>query len=128
MQHAEVRIGVNYRGIGEPSELANNLDDSVWVDCEFRECQLSGAGFSGAVFANCQFNEVILYWCMAFRATFIGCRFAQCDLRGAFSEARFVRCEFVKCEVGDNNLGGTTEWEDAVAVECVVSGPPLPIV
>lgn len=128
MNPSKIRTGEKLRGIKKHTELSRSLDDSIWVDCDLADCDLSGVCIGDAIFTKCHFEVVCLYWCHAFRATFIDCKFVNCDLRGSFDEAKFVRCGFVNCEVGDNNLGGTTEWENAVAVECVVSGSPLPVV
>ena len=107
---------------------SGQLENSIWVDCRLENCHLSGVHINSALFSNCQFQDVEFYWCFAYQASFVNCTFLRCDLRGAFDETRFVRCRFEACEVGDNNLGGTTEWESAVAVDCVVIGDPLPIV
>ena len=127
MPEPQIRLGERHQGVAKPAALSRDLADSIWVACEFKDCELSGAHISGSVFSDCVFDDVVLYWCHAFRSTFIGCTFRRCDLRGSFDEARFVRSRFEHCQVGDNNLGGTTEWENAVAVECVVIGDPLPL-
>ena len=128
MTPACIRIGEEICRVKSPEKLASNMDSSIWVNCRFDDCDLSGAQISNSMFTECHFKSVCLYWCHAFRAAFIDCEFVDCDLRGAFDEARFVKCRFTDCEVGDNNLGGTTEWEDAVSIECVVRGEALPIV
>lgn len=118
--------GKKFRRVQKPTELGNELEDSVWVDCEFVDCELSGIYIYNAVFSRCYFEEAIFYWANAFRARFIDCKFLHCDLRGDFTEARFVRCGFERCEVGSDNLGGEVKWKGAIAHECVVSGEALP--
>lgn len=118
---AEYLSGISRVGSGE-------LRKSIWIDCRLENCHLSGVHIDSALFSNCQFQDVEFYWCFAYQASFVNCTFLRCDLRGAFVETKFVRCKFEACEVGDDSLGGTTEWESAVAVECVVIGDPLPIV
>ncbi|MEM9481364.1 MAG: pentapeptide repeat-containing protein [Verrucomicrobiota bacterium] len=124
----KTHAGKKYSELKSEKELGREIEDSIWVDSEFSNCQLDGAHIASSIFTNCYFEKTSLYWCHAFRCTFIDCKFVRCDLRGSFDEARFVRCGFVHCEVGENNLGGSTKWENAVAVECVVAGEPLPIV
>ena len=123
-----IRADEKHNGLKKPMELADNLDYSIWVDCEFTDCELSGTEMSSAIFSKCVFEDVSLYWSSGFQSTFIDSKFLRCDLRAWFDDARFIRCSFVECEVGDDGLGGTTEWENAVAFDCVVSGDPLPIV
>jgi hypothetical protein len=123
-----IRIGEIYKNVARQENRSEDLGDSLWVDCRLEACELSGAILTGSIFTDCHFDNVVLYWCFAYKATFIGCSFKGCDLRGNFAEARFVKCRFENCEVGDNNLGGATRWENAQAEDCVVIGPPLPIV
>ncbi len=117
-----------HRGLSSPKELGPSLEENVWVDCKFTDCRLSGAMIAGSVFSGCLFEDLELYWCHAYRTVFICCTFKNCDLRGSFDKAKFVRCVFQNCEVGDNALGGKTEWEGAVEFLCEVTGAPLPIV
>jgi len=128
MDAVEIRTGEKFRGIKNPEELGSDLDGAIWVDCEFTDCELSGAWISDGIFSMCHFEDVCLYSCFAYGSTFIDCKFLRCDLRRTFDQARFIRCGFEACEVGDNGMGGTTAWKNAVAVECVVIGAPLPIV
>jgi uncharacterized protein YjbI with pentapeptide repeats len=123
-----VKTGKIFRDIQKPLELGSDLEDSIWVECEFADCELSGIHIYSAVFFRCYFEESIFYWANAFQAKFIDCKFKRCDLRGDFNEASFVRCGFENCELGDDNLGGEVKWEGAVAHECVIIGDPLPIV
>ncbi|MEN8772809.1 MAG: pentapeptide repeat-containing protein [Akkermansiaceae bacterium] len=111
-------------------EIPSSIEYSspAWVDCEFNDTNLEGANLDNHIFTRCHFEKVDFYWCYAFRATFIDCKFVNCDLRGSFAETRFIRCGFVNCQVGDNNLGGKTEWRNALAIECVIAGNPLPII
>ena len=102
-------------------------DEQIFSYCTFTQVLAQGAWLSDSLFVNCTLHEVNVYWCQAFRACFVNCRFSACDLRGNFDAARFIDCHFTDCQVGDNNLGGTTEWEGAIQVNCSVNGDPLPI-
>ncbi|GAA5495123.1 hypothetical protein Rhal01_01295 [Rubritalea halochordaticola] len=126
MPHS-IHTGETFKKLTKAEQLGKDLENSIWVDCEFSHCALDGLQIYGAIFTRCHFEKVSLYWCSAFQATFIDCKFLRCDLRGDFIEARFIRCGFDQCETGDNNLGGKTEWTNAVTVECVTS-TPLPII
>ena len=109
-----------------PCSIENDV--VIWVDCDFKSTGLSGAHLASHIFTRCHFEKGDFYWCHAYNATFIDCKFVNCDLRGSFHGVRFIRCGFVHCQVGDNELGGKTKWENAVTVECVVAGDPLPII
>jgi uncharacterized protein YjbI with pentapeptide repeats len=104
------------------------IDDSVFYNCSINKVAASGGQLIGSTFVSCIFNEVNLYWCMAFKSCFVNCKFQNCDLRGNFDQAKFIDCHFSGCQVGDNALGGKTEWENAVQINCNVNGSPLPIV
>ena len=127
MNQPSVTTGKAFKGLKKPAELRKDLDHSVWVDCEFVDCEFSGIGLFGSVFSRCSFKEVIFYWASAFQVRFIDCKFIDCDMRGWFDESAFVRCGFENCEVGNDNLGGEVKWENSIAHECVVCGDPLPI-
>lgn len=118
----------NFRGVQSPKKLGGDLDDSIWVDCEFIECDLSGIIISHAVFSGCRFCDTAFYSAWVFQAKFIDCKFDNCDLAGDFIQAIFVRCRFEKCDFGHADLDGVAKWEGAEAYECVVSDGSLPIV
>jgi len=118
------RVGAKIRNYRHP----NDLEPTIWVDWDLTGCGSSGAQLYSSIFTKCHFEDTDFYWCSAFQATFIDCKFVNCDLRGSFTETRFIRCGFVHCQVGDNELGGKTEWKNTVALECVIAGSPLPIV
>lgn len=103
------------------------VENGCYVDCEFSGLVAEGAYFSSSLFVNCSFETTDLYWCHGFACHFIDCSFDSCDLRGNFTDAKFIRCRFNKCDWGVNNLGGETVWEDALAIECIIDNPPLPI-
>ena len=123
-----IQTGKTFTDIKKSTELGETLDSSAWVDCSFRDCELSGVDIMDAVFTKCHFQNVSFYWCSAFKSVFIDCKFENCDLRGNFNDAKFIRCGIIDCAVGDNELGGITVWEDAISHETVVSGQPLPII
>jgi uncharacterized protein YjbI with pentapeptide repeats len=123
-----ITTGKVFRDIKKAKDLGSELGDSIWVDCEFENCELSGVYIYSAIFSRCIFDDVTFYWANAFQSKFIDCQFLSCDLRGDFNDASFVRCRFEKCELSDDNLGGKVEWEGAVAHECIVIGGSLPIV
>lgn len=112
-------------GLGDQELI---VEDGCYVDCTFDGLIAEGVFLSGSLFVGCKLKNTDLYWCHAFRCHFIDCEFVACDLRGNFDEAVFVRCRFNDCQYGSNELGGTTEWENAVAIETTVAGPPLPII
>ncbi|MEO0413539.1 MAG: pentapeptide repeat-containing protein [Verrucomicrobiota bacterium] len=116
--------------IASSEQIAKGIDleDSIWNDCQFDKCDISGIYIAGATFRRCNFKETIFYWCSAFASEFIECQFTDCDLRGFFDGAKFRHCEFTNCKIGDDSLGGKTEWENAEAIDCRIVGNPLPIV
>ena len=120
--------GKRYRGMKSHREIGSPLENATWIDCDLQHVDLDSASIYSSVFSRCYFEKTSFYGCSAFRTQFLECKFIDCDLRGDFDEAVFLRCGFERCLVGDNNLGGITMWEDALSEECVVAGDPLPIV
>ena len=109
-------------------EKAPLSDDDTYYNCAFTKIVAEGVHVSLSHFINCKFDIVDLYWCHAFKAYFVNCVFKSCDLRGNFDEASFIDCHFSGCNVGKNNLGGDTQWEKAVQINCNVNGDALPII
>ena len=103
-------------------------EDVVSVGCAFIGITQEGADLSHSVFVDCTFQDCDLYWGHAFEVVFIKCTFTRCDLRLACDNTLFAGCSFTQCEVGPNQLGGTTEWERCTVVDCTVDGPPLPVI
>jgi uncharacterized protein YjbI with pentapeptide repeats len=128
MSHPEIFLGQRFGASVKIPPPSFGDSRPTWIDCEFTNTNLEGADLDSHIFTRCHFEKGDFYWCHAFRAIFIDCKFVNCDLRGSFAETRFIRCGFVHCQVGENNLGGKTELRNAVAVECVVEGEALPII
>ena len=120
------KYGESYIDVSH-EDLSPKFDLSTWVDCSFEKCCFDGADLDNAVFINCLFNDVSFYWASSFGAVFIDCKFRGCDLRGSFSQTRFIRCGVVGCNFGDDSLGGETEWRDSQSLWSVVDKGDLPV-
>jgi uncharacterized protein YjbI with pentapeptide repeats len=114
-----------FRGITQIENF--DYESSVFVDCVFEDVVSEGAKIDSHFF-RCTFDNVDWYWCTGFCPVFVECTFSNCDLRGSFYSASFVSCKFTNCNTGNNNLGGTTEWENCMATECTLVQTVLPIV
>lgn len=104
-----------------------NFAETIFYDCQLKNCTQEGVEVD-SIFVDCRFEGVDLYWCVSTGARFLNCSFVRCDLRGSFYGAVFIRCIFEDCETGRDNMGGTTEWEGAEAIDCTLVRTVLPIV
>ena len=104
-----------------------SFESTIFVGCEFKDIVSEGAQIDSH-FVKCSFDNVDWYWCIGHSPVFIDCDFNSCDLRGSFFSASFIECRFTGCNTGNDNLGGTTEWEDSVATQCTLVRTVLPIV
>lgn len=91
---------------------ANNMD-VVAQDQTFADCIAEGSHFEGATLIRVTFTDCDLYWASFFMAELTDVAFERCDLRGSdFKEATMRNCRFLSCDVGDDALGGKTEFGD----------------
>ncbi len=107
----------------------DNFDylSTVFLRCRFENIVSEGAHID-SVFVGCELTNVDWYWCTAFSPTFVDCTFSNCDLRGSFFSGSFISCTFHKCATGDDNLGGSTEWENCAVTNCKLFDTVLPLV
>jgi uncharacterized protein YjbI with pentapeptide repeats len=128
VEPTHIHIDEIHREISRNEEQKLTLSYALWVNCALHDCPLAGADLSGSTFVRCSFTNVDLYWCHAYFSTFVECTFTNCDLRGSFKETLLLRCTFDRCETGDNNLGGKTEWTNIQEVDCKKFHCTLPII
>ena len=94
-------------------KMRNSADnmDVVAQDQSFADCIAEGSHFEGATLTRVAFTDCDLYWASFFMAELTDVTFERCDLRGSdFKEAKMRNCRFLSCDVGDDALGGKTEF------------------
>lgn len=117
------KLRERYSGITQDQNF--NYEGLIFVDCTFEKVTSEGAEIDSD-FVRCTFDNVDWYWCIGQSCVFIECEFKDCDLRGSFHSTSFIACKFIHCKTGSDALGGTTEWEDCVAIECTFAKTVLP--
>lgn len=89
-----------------------SLEEHVFRYCEFADIQLEG-GHVTSVFLGCDFTNCEWYWGLFNTAIFVDVKFSGCIFRGtAFSGIRFVDCEFENCQFLKDNLGGDCSFNE----------------
>jgi len=92
---------------------ADNMD-VVSADQTFADCIAEGSHFEGAVLTRITFLRCDLYWASFYMARLTEVTFDHCDLRGSdFKEVAFHNCRFINCDVGNDALGGQTQFDDS---------------
>ena len=96
-------------------EMRNGADndDVIVVDRNFTDCIAEGVQFSGATLTRVNFTRCDMYWASFFIAKLTDVVFNHCDLRGAdFQQATLANCRFLNCDVGNDAIGGETQFDD----------------
>ena len=90
---------------------ADNADVNA-KDQTFADCTAEGSNFDGATLARMMVIDCDLYWASFFMAKLSEVVFENCDLRGAdFKKAVFENCRFLNCDLGQDAIGGNTEFD-----------------
>ena len=89
-----------------------------WEENCFRYCTFLGLDEEGggidSLFLECEFANCEWYWSLFNLAVFVGVKFTSCRFRGvSFSGCRFIECEFVRCEFSKDNMGGECNFRDS---------------
>lgn len=91
---------------------ADNMD-AVAHDESYVGCIAEGSKFEGAILTRIVFTDCDMYWASFFMAELTDVTFERCDLRGSdFKKAKMRNCRFLDCDVGDDAIGGKTEFGD----------------
>jgi uncharacterized protein YjbI with pentapeptide repeats len=86
--------------------------------CTFIDLVEEGGSIE-SVFLACDFRNCEWYWGLFNIAVFVGVTFTDCTFRGAsFSGCKFVECEFVRCKFTLDNLGGSCSFNDSRWYNC----------
>ena len=97
-------------------EMRNGADndDVVSADQTFSDCIAEGAQFSASKLTGVKFIRCDMYWASFFLAHLTDVTFYECDLRGSdFKETTLVNVQFIKCDVGNDAIGGETQFGGA---------------
>ncbi len=85
----------------------------VVQDESYVDCIAEGSHFDGAKLTRVTFTGCDMYWASFFMAELTDVTFERCDLRGAdFKKTKMRNCRFLSCDVGNDAIGGKTEFGD----------------
>lgn len=91
-----------------------NLWDADLSDACSADVVMEGVFCMGAKFDRANLRIADLYWAIAFEASFCDCDLTGAEFQGAgLKETDFTGARLVRAKLGRDNLGGSTELQDA---------------
>ena len=105
----------------DADELPAELEDGVFLYCQFSALDVEGAIFDGALL-GCHFKRSNFHLSLFNVATFVRVKFEDCSFNGtSFMGCVLTECEFIRCHFGEDNIGGVCRFDDSRWYACTQS-------
>jgi uncharacterized protein YjbI with pentapeptide repeats len=97
------------------SLVGHDFSDTDLTGAVFDNLNLEGASFEYSNLSEASFVNTELYWANFFHANLEGAVFTGADIRGGdFKHAKLNNARFASANIGKDNVGGLTFFDNAI--------------